>query len=79
VDGQIGAIFLINGKLAGMVYFRSPEAFKKSFIKIVECYAREADGEYEPTMDLVSSEFDVKNDLNTPIDSRTEIQSVAGI
>jgi hypothetical protein len=39
VDGQIGAIFLINGKSTGRVCCRSPEAFKKTFIKIVECYS----------------------------------------
>ena len=42
VDGQIGAIFLVNGKIAGMIYFDRPDIFEKSFIKIVECYAKKA-------------------------------------
>ena len=79
VNGQIGAIFLINGKLAGMVCFRSPEAFKKSFIKIVECYSKKADDEYDPKIDPKSSKSEVINFLKTPVDSRIEIQSAAGI
>ena len=77
VDGQMGAIFLINGKLAGMVCFRSPEEFKKSFIKIVECYARKADDEYDPKIDLTSSKFEMTNFLKTPVDSGIEIQLAA--
>jgi len=79
VDAQIGAIFLINGKSVGMVCCRSPEAFKKSFIKIVECYAKKADGEYDPTMDLKSLKSEVIISLKTPSDSRIDIQSTAGI
>jgi len=79
VDGQIGAIFLINGKLAGVVCFRDPEAFIKSFIKIVECYAKKSDDEYDPAIDLKSSKSDVINSLKTPIDPHIEIQSTAGV
>ena len=77
VDGQIGAIFLINGKLAGIVRLHSPEAFKYSFIKIVECYAKRADGEYDPKTDLTSSKLEMTNFLKTPVDSGIEIQSAA--
>ena len=77
VDGQIGAIFLINGKLAGLVYFQSPEAFKKSFIKIVESYAKKADDEYDPKIDLKTSKSEMINFLKMPVDSGVEIQSAA--
>ena len=77
VDDQIGAIFLINGKLAGIVRLHSPEAFKYSFIKIVENYARKADDEYDPKIDPKSSKFEMMNFLKTPVDSGIEIQSAA--
>ena len=54
VDGQIGAVFLIDGKLAGMVCFQSLEAFKRSFIKIVECYAKKADNGYDPKYEVIT-------------------------
>ena len=77
VDDQIGAIFLINGKLAGMICFRSTELFKKSFIKLVECYSKMADEEYDPKIDLTSSKFEMINFLKAPVDSWIEIQSAA--
>ena len=77
VEDQIGAIFLINGKLAGIVCLKGPKAFKISFIKIVECYAKKADDEYDPKIDLKSSESEVINFLKTPVDSGIEIQSAA--
>ena len=77
VDGQIGAIFLINGKFAGIVCLHGPEVFKKSFIRIVECYSKKAEDEYDPTMDLISPESAVINFLKMPIDSGNEIQLTA--
>ena len=77
VDGQIGAIFLINGKLADMVCVQSPEAFKKSFIKIVECYAKKADNEYDPKIDPKSSNSEVINFLKPPVNSGIDIQPAA--
>jgi hypothetical protein len=78
VDGQIGAIFLINGKIAGMVCLDRTKTFEISFIKIVECYAKKADGEYDSTMDMISSKSDIRNGLKAPFASCIEIQSAAG-
>ncbi len=78
VDDQIGAIFLINGKLAGIVRLHSPEAFKYSFIKIVECYAKRADDEYDPKINLELSKFKITNFLKNPVDSRIKIKSNPG-
>ena len=78
VDGQIGAIFLVNGKIAGMIYFDRPDIFEKSFIKIVECYAKKAVDKFDPKMDLRSSKPVVISFLKTPVESGIEIQSAAG-
>jgi hypothetical protein len=68
VDGQIGAIFLINGKLAGIIRLHNPEAFKSSFIKIVEFYAKKADDGYDPQIDPTPSKFDMTNFIKSPAD-----------
>ena len=39
VDSQIGAVYLINGKVVGMDCFGKTQTFEKTFKKIVESYA----------------------------------------
>ena len=39
---QVGAVFMINGKVAGMDCFGKPETFSKVFKKLVESYALDA-------------------------------------
>jgi hypothetical protein len=41
-DSQVGAVFMINGKVAGMDCFGKPETFSKVFKKLVESYALDA-------------------------------------
>jgi flavodoxin len=41
-ESQVGAFFLINGKVAGMDCFGKPETFSKVFKKLVESYALDA-------------------------------------
>jgi hypothetical protein len=41
-DSQVGAVFMINGKVAGMDCFGKPETFSKVFAKLVESYALDA-------------------------------------
>jgi hypothetical protein len=79
VDGQIGAIFLINGKIAGMVCLDRTKIFEISFIKIVECYAKKAVAEFDSATDLKSLRSEVTNFLRTPSNSRVETQSITGI
>ena len=53
-DSQVGAVFMINGQVAGMDCFGKPETFSKVFKKLVESYALDAidslreDGEKAP-------------------------------
>ena len=42
MDSQIGAIFVINGKVVGMDCLGKPETFEKMFKKLVESYALDA-------------------------------------
>jgi hypothetical protein len=41
-DSQVGAVFMINGRVAGMDCFGKPDTFSKVFDKLVESYALDA-------------------------------------
>jgi len=42
VGSQVGAVFMINGKVGGADAFGKPETFSKTFKKLVESYAMDA-------------------------------------
>lgn len=42
VDQQVGAVFVINGRIAGMDCFGKPETLEKALSKLVESYALDA-------------------------------------
>ena len=42
VDGQVGSVFVLDGRIAGMECFGRPEAFENAYRKIVESYALDA-------------------------------------
>jgi hypothetical protein len=42
IGSQVGAVFLINGKVVGMDGFGKTETFSKAFKKLVESYALDA-------------------------------------
>jgi hypothetical protein len=42
VEMQVGAVFMINGKIVGLDCFGKPETFSKVFRKLVESYALDA-------------------------------------
>jgi hypothetical protein len=42
VDQQVGAVFVINGRIAGMECFGKPETLEKALAKLVESYALDA-------------------------------------
>ena len=76
VDSQIGAIFLINGKIAGLICFDSPAAFEKSFMNIVECYAKKAVDEFSLKIMPKSLKPEVINYLRAPNNAWIETRSI---
>ena len=48
IDSQVGAIFMINGQVAGMDAFGRPDTFSKVFKKLLESYALDAIDWYDP-------------------------------
>ena len=48
IDSQVGAIFMINGKVAGLDAFGKPGTFSNVFKKLLESYALDAIDWYDP-------------------------------
>ncbi len=48
IDSQVGAIFMIDGKVVGLDSFGKPESFSKAFKKLVESYALDAIDWFDP-------------------------------
>lgn len=48
IDSQVGAVFMVNGGVAGLDAFGKTETFSKVFRKLLESYALDAIDWYEP-------------------------------
>ena len=79
VDSQIGAIFLINGKVVGMDCFGKAETFEKTFKKIVESYALDAIDWYDEKVRSQSSNTKVDSFLKTANDAQVETHPSVGL
>jgi hypothetical protein len=79
VDSQIGAIFLINGKVLGMDCFGKPETFAKTFKKIVESYALDAIDWYDSKTESKTSKTKVNNFLKTANEAQVETHPSIGL
>jgi hypothetical protein len=80
-EGQAGAVFMINGRVAGMDCFGKSETFSKVFKKLVESYALDAidslrkDGEKE----LESNKSDAGKFLEAAVGCRVEAHQSVGL
>jgi hypothetical protein len=79
VDSQIGAIFLINGKVVGMDCFGKPETFEKTFKKIVESYALDAIDWYDSKIESKTSKIKVSNFLKSANEAPVETHPSIGL
>ena len=79
VDSQIGAIFLINGKVVGLDCFGKQETFEKTFKKIVESYALDAIDWFDEKTESTRSKTKVNNFLKTANDSKVESHPSVGL
>jgi hypothetical protein len=48
IDGQVGAVYMINGKIAGMDAFGKYDTFRKVFKKLLGSYALDTIDWYDP-------------------------------
>jgi hypothetical protein len=79
VDSQIGAIFLINGKVVGMDCFGKSETLKKTFKKIVESYALDAIDWYDEKAVPKRPKAKVNNFLKTANAAKVETHPSVGL
>jgi hypothetical protein len=79
VDSQIGAIFLINGKVVGMDCFGKPETFEKTFKKIIESYALDAIDWFDSKVEFKASKTKVNNFVETANEAQVETHPSVGL
>ena len=79
VGSQVGALFMINGKVVGMDAFGKPETFSKTFRKLVESYALDAIDWFEKEKDYKSSKSEVAKFREGILKSQAETYVAVGL
>ncbi len=79
VDHQIGAVFLINGKVVGMDCFGKAETFSKTYRKLTESYALDAIDMSEKEKKYKVSRKDAEKLLKTAANGRVESHASVGL
>ncbi|MHC4458502.1 MAG: ARPP-1 family domain-containing protein [Planctomycetota bacterium] len=79
VDHQIGAVFLINGKVVGMDCFGKAETFSKTYKKLTESYALDAIDMAETEKKYKVSGKDAEKLLKTAANGRVESHASVGL
>jgi len=82
IDSQVGAIFVINGKVVGLDSFGKPESFSKAFKKLVESYALDAIDWFDPEKGHKALKSEVtrfmKSSQTAHVESRESIGVLTG-
>ena len=77
ITSQVGAIFMINGKVAGMDAFGKPGTFSEVFKKLLESYALDAIDWYDPNQESKALKSEVtkfqKAALATDVESHPAV------
>lgn len=80
---QVGAVFLINGEVAGLDSFGKPDTFSKVFKKLIQSYALDAIDYLEPDRESKVSKTGVSDRLQSArlatLESRTSIGLGTGL
>ena len=79
VDHQIGAVFLINGKVVGMDCFGKAETFSKTYKKLTESYALDAIDMVKPEKKYKVYKRDAEKLLKTAASGRVESHASVGL
>ena len=77
IDSQVGAIFMIDGKVAGLDSFGKPGSFSKVFKKLIESYALDAIDWFDPDKEHKALKSEVtkfmKSSQTAHVESRESI------
>jgi hypothetical protein len=79
IDGQVGAVFMINGKVVGLDTFGKTESFSGIFKKLVESYALDAIDWFNPEEGHKALRSDVTKFLKASQKSPIEIHEGVGL
>ena len=78
IDSQVGAIFMINGKVVGMDSFGKPDSFSKIFRKLVESYALDAIDWYDPEKECKALKSEVTRFIKASRVAQMESHTAVG-
>ena len=79
IDSQVGAIFMINGKVVGLDSFGKPESFSKVFGKLVESYALDAIDWFEPEKEHKALKSEVTKFQKSALSASAEARTTVGL
>jgi hypothetical protein len=79
IGSQMGAVFLINGKVAGMDGFGKPETLSKAFKKLVESYALDAVDWFEEGKEHKASRSEVTKFIDETLACSLETHGAVGL
>jgi hypothetical protein len=79
IGSQVGAVFMINGKVVGMDAFGKSESFSKAFKKLVQSYAMDAFDWFTQGDDPKSSKTDVANFTKGVLACQVENHDAVGL
>ena len=79
IDGQVGAVFMINGEVVGLDTFGKAESFSKVFNKLVESYALDAIDWFEPKKEYKALRSNVTKFLKSSQKCSVEIHEGVGL
>ena len=79
IDGQVGAVFMINGNVVGLDTFGKAESFSKIFKKLVESYTLDAIDWFDSKKEPKAMRSDVTKFLKASQKSSVETHKGAGL
>jgi len=79
IEGQVGAVFLINGRVVGLDSFGKPDTLSKVFKKLVQSYALDAIDFLEPDKEIKVSKTGVSDLIQSARSAGLESRPSVGL
>ena len=79
IESQVGAIFMINGKVAGLDAFGKPETFLRVFKKLLESYALDAIDWHDPDKEYKALKSEVTKFRKAALAADAESHPAVGL
>jgi len=79
IDSQVGAIFMLNGQVAGLDAFGKPETFSNVFKKLLESYALDSIDWYDPDKEHKALKSEVTKFQKSALSAKAETRPSVGL